>query len=140
MSASKKKRISKGGTNMNTFKAKRFQVFHKERIKAQADRCFSLACPVEELKWIDNWEFDMIYSDTGKNENNCIFREDMSGLFVLNMPGLSTYWHTTLYDTENHRFHAILIYGDMATGKFELFRSFMEPHLYCIERRRKQYG
>ena len=104
---------------MNTFKAKRFQVTHKERIKAPADRCFSLACPVEELKWIDNWQFDMIYSETGKNENNCIFREDMSGLFVLNMPGLSTYWHTTLYDTENHRFHALLIYGDMATGKFE---------------------
>jgi hypothetical protein len=111
--------LDKESANMNQFKAKRFHVTHKDRIKAPADQCFSLACPVEELKWIDNWQFDMIYSDSGKNENNCIFREYMSGLFVLNLPELSTYWYTTLYDTESHRFHALLLYGDRATGKFE---------------------
>ena len=91
----------------------------KKKLRQRRTSVFSLACPVEELKWIDNWEFDMIYSDSGKNENNCIFREDMSGLFVLNLPGLSTYWHTTLYDTVKHRFHALLMYGDKAAGKFE---------------------
>ena len=48
-----------------------------------------------------------------------IFREDISAAFVLNAPGLSTYWQTTLYDAAEHRFHALLMYGDKATGKFE---------------------
>ena len=61
----------------------------------------------------------MIYSDSGKNEINCIFREDMSAAFVLNVPGLSTYWQTTLYNAAGHRFHALLMYGAKATGKFE---------------------
>jgi hypothetical protein len=104
---------------MSNFKAKRVCVTHEERIKATPDECFALACPVEELKWIDNWRFDMIYSDSGRNEDNCIFREDMSGTAVLNLPGLSTYWYTTLYDTANHRFHSLLMYGDKAAGKFE---------------------
>ena len=111
--------MDKENKNLEAFQAKRLHVARENRIKAPASRCFSLACPVEELKWIDNWEFDMIYSESGKNENNCIFREDMSGLFVLNLPELSTYWHTTLYDAVKHRFHALLMYGDKAAGKFE---------------------
>jgi len=104
---------------MSAFRATRFQVTHEEKIKTTPDACFALACPVEELKWINNWQFDMIYSDSGRNEINCIFREDMSAAFVLNVPGLSTYWQTTLYDAAEHRFHALLMYGDKATGKFE---------------------
>lgn len=80
---------------------------------------FALACPKEELKWIDQWQYDMIYSDSGKNGNNCIFKEKMSGLFVLNAPDIETYWYTTLYDQQLLRFHALLIYGNVATGKFE---------------------
>jgi len=101
------------------FKAKRIQVTHRERIKASAEQLFSLACPVEELKWIDNWQFDMIYSESGKNENNCIFKESMSGLFVLNRPELATCWYTTIYDIDEYRFDALLLYGSMAAGKFE---------------------
>jgi len=104
---------------MNNFKARRVCVTHEDTIKATPDECFSLACPVEELKWIDNWQFDMIYSDSGKNEDNCIFREEMSGAAVLNLPGLSAYWCTTLYDHADHRFHSLLIYGDKGVSKFE---------------------
>ena len=111
--------MDKEKENLDAFQAKRLHVAHENRVNAPASRCFTLACPVEELKWIDNWEFDMIYSDSGKNENNCIFREYMSGLFVLSSPELPTYWYTTLYDTVKHRFHALLMYGDKAAGKFE---------------------
>ena len=98
---------------------KRFHVTHEETVNASAEEAFALACPVEELKWIDGWEFQMIYSDSGRNENNCIFREQMSSLFVLNSPELSTHWYTTRYDTDGYRFHAVLVSGDLAIGKFE---------------------
>ena len=102
------------------FSAARVSTQFTIRIQADPDAVFALACPKEELKWIDQWQYDMIYSDSGKNENNCIFKEKLSGLFVLNAPGMDTYWHTTLYDWESRRFHALLIYGNAGAGKFEL--------------------
>lgn len=103
----------------NNFQAKRVEVSHEIDVNSDVEKCFALACPVEELKWINNWKFDMIYSANGRNEINCIFKEDMSGMFVLNDPELATIWQTTLYDQKNGRFHALLIYEDKATGKFE---------------------
>jgi hypothetical protein len=103
----------------NNFTATRYFVSNQLKINATPDDVFSLACPVEELKWIRNWKFDMIYSESGVNENNCIFRESMSGMFVLDTPDIDTFWHTTLYDKESHRFHALLMFGNLAAGKFE---------------------
>jgi len=103
----------------NNFKATRYSVSNQLKINATPNDVFTLACPVEELKWIRNWEFDMIYSESGVNENNCIFRESMSGLFVLDAPDVDTFWYTTLYDKESHRFHALLMFGNLAAGKFE---------------------
>lgn len=106
--------------NNKKFAATRVSTHFSIKIQAAADDVFALACPKEELKWIDQWQYDMIYSDSGKNENNCIFKEKMSGLFVLNAPDIDTYWYTTLYDRRSRRFHALLIYGNVAAGKFEL--------------------
>lgn len=101
------------------FTAARVSAHFNIKIQAEPDAVFALACPKEELKWIDQWQYDMIYSDSGKNENNCIFKEKMSGLFVLNAPDIETYWYTTLYDQQLLLFHALLIYGNAAVGKFE---------------------
>lgn len=106
-------------SNHTSFNAIRVSTHYNIKIAAVADAVFALACPKEELKWIDQWQYEMIYSDSGKNENNCIFKEKMSGLFVLNTPDIDTYWYTTLYDRQLLRFHALLIYGNLAVGKFE---------------------
>ncbi len=102
-----------------SFTATRVSAHFNIKIQAEPSAVFALACPKEELKWIDQWQYDMIYSDSGKNENNCIFKEKMSGLFVLNAPDIETYWYTTLYDQKSFHFHALLIYGNLAVGKFE---------------------
>jgi hypothetical protein len=101
------------------FTAARVSAHFNITVQAEPGAVFALACPKEELKWIDQGQYDMIYSDSGKNENNCIFKEKMSGLFVLNAPDIETYWCTTLYDRQLFRFHALLIYGNAAAGKFE---------------------
>jgi len=108
-----------------SFTAVRIATHFKINIQADPDTVFALACPKEELKWIDQWHYDMIYSDSGKNENNCIFREKMSGLFVLNKPDIDTFWYTTLYDRQSRRFHSLLIYSNVAVGKFEFEASDM---------------
>ncbi len=76
-------------------------------IKAPSEAIFPLACPVEEEKWI--WEasdYTMIYSESGTNEKNCIFSEEMSAPHLMG-PGDagSTCWVTTRYDKDNFVIH-----------------------------------
>jgi hypothetical protein len=38
------------------------------------DRVFPLLCPIREYDWIESWRCEMIYSDSGIAELDCIFR------------------------------------------------------------------
>ncbi|MBC8441625.1 MAG: hypothetical protein H8D87_18300 [Deltaproteobacteria bacterium] len=103
---------------MNKLRTKRIICTHEETIKAPLDKIFPLLCPVEELKWIDNWQYQLVYTDSGVNENNCIFREDMSGTVLFNSP-VTTMWITTLHDPDS-RIQFVLISGEMAVIKFDI--------------------
>ena len=89
-------------------------------ISGDVDRCFALACPVAELLWIDGWTFDLIYSQSGKNEPGCVFLEPSSGLSMLRSPGAHTYWYTTRYCTEQHEFDAVLLTRDLTVGHWQI--------------------
>lgn len=103
---------------MNKLQTKRIICTHEEVIKAPLEKIFPLLCPVEELKWIDNWQYQLIYSDSGMNENNCIFKENMSGLILFDSP-ITITWVTTLYDPDS-RIHFVLVCGEMAVIKFDI--------------------
>ena len=105
---------------MSSLKAKRLHRTHQVTIQAPIDEIFPLACPIEEYKWIDGWKCEMIYSEGGKNENNCIFSEETSAPALFPSTGLgSTIWYTTLWDTEGHRVHFALI-TSLSVAKFEI--------------------
>lgn len=89
-------------------------------LRGGADECFALACPVAELHWIDNWQFHLLYSDSGRNEDDCIFIEAVSGFAVHRVARSDTYWYTTLYDPAARRHHAALLTGDFIIGKWTL--------------------
>ena len=86
-------------------------------INAPAEKIFPLLCPVEELKWFWNEsDYTMVYSDSGKNENNCIFTEEMSAPFLMaSKIAESTYWITTLYDKENYIVHWVHVRNSTVT-------------------------
>ncbi len=85
-------------------------------IDAPVEEIYPLGCPVEELKWLDGWSYTMIYSDSGRNENNCIFSETMSAPVVMGngKPG-TTYWVTTLYDPVRYAKHWLLVRDSTVT-------------------------
>ena len=86
-------------------------------INASAEKIFPLLCPVEEQKWFwDESDYSMIYSDSGYNENNCIFLENTSGPFLMksNMAE-PTYWVTTLYDKGNYVIHWVHVRSSSIT-------------------------
>jgi len=100
--------------------AQRQGVEHEMTITGDIDECFALACPVAELLWIDDWKFDLIYSESGRNETGCIFLEPGTGLSIVRSPGANTYWYTTRFDTEQHRFEAIWLTRDLTIARWEL--------------------
>ncbi|MCP4131062.1 MAG: hypothetical protein GY754_08790 [bacterium] len=89
-------------------------------IKASADSIFPLACPVEEEKWIHGWDYNMIFSISGKNENNCIFSEEMSAGHVQGPEKAeSTFWNTTLYNKKDSVVHFLLV-RSLTVSKLEI--------------------
>ncbi len=95
-------------------------VEHEITITGDIDECFALACPVAELLWIDDWKFDLVYSESGKNETGCVFLEFSSGLSMLRSPSAHTYWYTTLYDAEQYHFDAIWVTRDLLIARWEV--------------------
>lgn len=81
---------------------KRVEAAVTREIKASPGNIFPLSCPVEELRWIPEWDYQLIYSKSGVNETNCIFNEDKSGAHIFEKP-LTTTWVTTIHDPENYR-------------------------------------
>ncbi len=89
---------------------KRVTTDYTVTITSSPDYIFPLLCPVEELKWIPGWKYDLIYSESGKNENNCIFAEYMTGPHFLGNKKIErTLWTTTQHDTINHIIHFLIV-------------------------------
>jgi len=86
---------------------KRVEAAVTREIKASPGRIFPLACPVEELRWIPQWSYHLIYSQSGVNETNCIFNEEISGPHIFEKP-LTTTWVTTIHDPDNYRISFLL--------------------------------
>jgi hypothetical protein len=91
-------------------KAVRVRSEYSMEINAPAESIFPLLCPVEELKWIDGWTFDMVHSDSGVNEKFCVFAERMSAAHLtgFDQPG-PTCWITTAYDRAGRAVQFVLV-------------------------------
>ncbi len=89
------------------------------QIGTSPGKVFPLACPVEELRWVPNWEYQLVYTRSGVNEDNCIFTEQMSGLLMFGRP-VTTTWNTTLHDPDKYRVQFLLLLEDKAIIKWEL--------------------
>ncbi len=112
-------RSSAPSPSIDGFQARRASARIQATMKGDADEVFALACPVMELDWIEDWQFDLIHSVSGKNEHHNIFLEPSSAVLALRSPRALTYWYTTRWEPEAHRFHAVLLTGDFMVGKWE---------------------
>ena len=61
---------------MNTFISKRTIKKYVQKLNASPDKIFPLLCPTMEYKWIQPWKCEMIFSQSGYAEDNCVFRTD----------------------------------------------------------------
>ena len=62
----------------STFKAKRLVQRFKGTFETAVQDIFPLLCPAREADWIPGWDCELIYTDSGYAEKDCIFRTDKS--------------------------------------------------------------
>ncbi len=58
----------------SSFRAKRAVTEYTGELSAPPEKVFPLLCPVREYDWLPDWTSEMIYSESGVAEENCIFR------------------------------------------------------------------
>lgn len=93
------------------FRAGRVICHHQETIASSPESIFPLLCPIEEYKWIDGWDCELVYSESGVVEDNCIFREEISPrLFGTSAPAT---WITTLDDPDHFRRHFVILNDEL---------------------------
>ena len=47
-------------------------------IQAPPSEVFPLLCPLREYEWVETWRCDLLYTQSGRAENNCIFETDFA--------------------------------------------------------------
>lgn len=52
---------------------------HEFSVGAPAEKVWPLLCPVRETDWIPGWKAEVLWSESGVAENNCIFRTAHGG-------------------------------------------------------------
>lgn len=77
------------------FKARKAKRVHTYKCSAGPEKVFPLLCPVREFDWIPGWECDVIYSESGFNEQGCIFKTQKPY-------NTETTWVTVTWDVENY--------------------------------------
>jgi hypothetical protein len=61
------------------FRGKRTKTEFTCTVSGKPSLVFPLLCPVREYDWLDDWRGELIYSESGVAEDNCIFRTDFHG-------------------------------------------------------------
>lgn len=64
---------------MNDFKPRTLRNCYTQSFQAPPSDVFPLLCPVREYEWIEPWQCEMLHSDSGIAEKNCVFRTRMPG-------------------------------------------------------------
>lgn len=80
--------------NKAGFKAKRATKKYLQTIHALPEKVFSLLCPVREAEWLDGWQYNMIYSESGLVEKGAVFSTPREG-------EPETVWVVTKHDPAN---------------------------------------
>ena len=98
---------------MEHFQAKRVTREFTAQISAPSTKVFPLLCPVREYDWLDGWSCDMIYSESGVVERDCIFTTGF-------LSDGEQIWVTTRYDPENFVKEFLVINPDSRVTKFDV--------------------
>jgi hypothetical protein len=74
---------------------------------------FPLLCPKREEEWIPGWECEVIFSNSGYNEENAIFR-------TVKPYGTELYWYTITYDLARRKVDFLITASHLYAFRFTI--------------------
>ena len=74
---------------------------YTQTIHADPEKIFPLICPVKEAEWLDNWAYDLHFSESGSAEKGCTFSTSHNGRKN------DTLWYISEYDSKNMRINFV---------------------------------
>jgi hypothetical protein len=98
---------------MPPFKAKRITRTYTQKILAPPEVVFPLLCPVRGADWLDGWDYELIYSESGYAEEGCVFKSRHAG-------EPETLWLITKHDKEHHQIEFARITPDLKLGEVSI--------------------
>lgn len=85
---------------------------YTQKLVARLPRVFELLCPVRETEWFEGWEPDIIYSQSGAAESDCIFTSEADSRHSI--------WYTTRREPENGFIELIEIIPDVTACRLSI--------------------
>lgn len=64
---------------MANFTARKIKSRFVQQLQAPPAKVFPLLCPVREYEWIEPWQCEILHSESGIAEKNCVFRTSFPG-------------------------------------------------------------
>lgn len=101
---------------MKTHDLKKITKSHIVKLNALPQIIFPFFCPVREEEWLVGWEhetYELIYSDSGLNEEGCIFKTNYPD-------GNESLWICTKYDKDNYEVEFLVHIKDLIIRKWNL--------------------
>lgn len=86
---------------------------YEQRIFAPAEKVFPLLCPVRETEWLEDFESELIYSESGVAEEGCVFRTQAPG-------GPETIWIIVRHDQDQGRVEFVRVTQGLAATRLNI--------------------
>lgn len=86
---------------------------HSVEVHAAAKDIWPLLCPVREYDWIEGWEAELIHSESGYNEQDCMFRTRTA-------EGTSIDWITSRYEPETFHLEFVRFHEDGFVSRYRI--------------------
>ena len=100
------------GKTVKIKKPNRVSHSYSQTIRGSIKQIFPLYCPVKELLWTENWNPDVVFSNSGLVEQNAIFTSKDGDRKAI--------WCVTTYDIDKGHVEMIKIIPDYSVSKLEI--------------------
>lgn len=89
-------------------------------VDADPDAVFALMCPVREYEWEPGWTTNIILSNSGLVEQDCIFTTPGGASAGSNAASPDAIWVTPLHDPENRRLVMIKVTPEESVTRLDI--------------------
>ncbi|MFO7445666.1 MAG: hypothetical protein R6W90_04830 [Ignavibacteriaceae bacterium] len=91
---------------------KKVRRVYTQKIFSSPEKVFPLLCPVREADWVDGWDPEVVFTNSGVAEQGCIF--------ITSADGINSTWYINRYEPENYFVEMIKFTPGLLITKLEI--------------------